>query len=133
VCLSLVCRVTWAPMAARVWCAGQVSCMEGLCQLCVCVCWCVFVCVCMSLCVRACAPARAFLSSLGLLPEEITTCLSLCSPGAGGQAHTRRWQATSRAPPAPATLLRPAGTPRASPAQSTLPRLLGAPRACVIR
>ena len=40
VCLSLVCRVTRAPMAARVWRAGRVSFMGGLCQLCVCVCLC---------------------------------------------------------------------------------------------
>jgi len=40
VCLSLVCRVTRAPMAARVWRAGRVSFMGGLCQLCACVCLC---------------------------------------------------------------------------------------------
>jgi hypothetical protein len=51
-----------------------------------------------------------------ILPESSqrrgSTCLPICSPCAGEQAHTRRLQAAPRAFPAPATPSCPPGAPR---------------------
>jgi hypothetical protein len=60
------------------------------------------------------APANLSKQALYTISKKrCRTCSPPCSPRAGAQAHTMRWQAAPRAPPAPATRTRPPGAPRA--------------------
>ena len=138
--------------ADRAWPVGRVSCVEGLCQcvcvplVCVCVCHlCVWsclrvlcsecACACMCLCARMCVCVCACVQlSCFLHPQRRdSTRLPLCSPRAGGQAHTRSWQATPRAPPARATPFHQPGAPRAPPVPTIPFRPPRVPRAHVMR